>query len=84
MRNASVNWRQAFKIGAGIVLGFCIGFACRMFDMPSPAPTAMAGALLVFAMTCGWKITDYWFIHRPKKSVPQAAGPTAKPTHREL
>lgn len=84
MRKSRLDWAHGLKIALGLLLGFGIGFACRMFLMPSPAPTAMAGALLVFAMTCGWKIADYWFIHRPKKCLPQAAGPTGKPAPKEL
>ena len=56
---------KALKIAIGLALGFGIGFACRLFLLPSPAPTALAGALLVVAMTCGWKLTDRWMCNRP-------------------
>ena len=42
----------------GIVLGFAIGAACRWFDIPSPAPPRVVGALLVLAMTLGFIATD--------------------------
>jgi len=84
MRRSSINWGHVFKIILGLVLGFGIGFVCRLFIMPSPAPTAMAGAILVLAMTCGWKIADFWFLHRPNKCLPQAAGPTGVPRDPEL
>ena len=42
----------------GITLGFCIGLACRWFDLPLPAPPRLVGALLVVAMTVGFVATD--------------------------
>lgn len=38
----------------GLAVGFGIGFACRWFDVPSPAPPTLPGALLVVAMTAGY------------------------------
>jgi len=38
----------------GIVLGLGIGFVCRFFDLPLPAPPKLVGALLVLAMTAGF------------------------------
>lgn len=37
-----------------IILGFAIGAGCRWFDIPSPAPTRVAGAMLVVATTLGY------------------------------
>ena len=34
----------------GLTLAFAIGFACRAFAIPSPAPLAIVGALLVVAI----------------------------------
>jgi XapX domain-containing protein len=42
----------------GIVLAVGIGAACRWFDLPSPAPPRIVGALLVVAMTLGFLVTD--------------------------
>jgi XapX domain-containing protein len=42
----------------GLTLAFVIGFACRAFDIPSPAPPVLVGALLVVAMTMGYIIVD--------------------------
>lgn len=42
---------------AGIVLGLVIGAACRWFDLPSPAPPRVVGALLVLLMTVGYAVT---------------------------
>ena len=41
------------KIAIGLLLGFGIGFACRLLGIPSPAPPAIEGALPVVAMTIG-------------------------------
>lgn len=38
----------------GIALGLLIGFICRWFDLPLPAPPRIVGALLVVAMTLGF------------------------------
>jgi XapX domain-containing protein len=40
------------------VMAFAIGAACRWFDIPSPAPPKLVGALLVVAMTVGFLVTD--------------------------
>lgn len=43
----------------GGALGFSIGFSCRWFDVPAPAPPTLLGALLVVAMTLGFLSVDY-------------------------
>jgi XapX domain-containing protein len=48
----------------GLALGFLIGFGCRWFDIPVPAPPRLVGALLVVAMTAGFLMTD-WLLMRP-------------------
>ncbi|MDJ0700676.1 MAG: DUF1427 family protein [Woeseiaceae bacterium] len=42
----------------GILLGLAIGFACRWWDLPLPAPPKLTGALLVVFMTLGFLSTD--------------------------
>lgn len=42
----------------GSALGLLIGFGCRWFDIPLPAPPRLVGALLVVAMTLGFVATD--------------------------
>lgn len=42
----------------GLFLGFLIGFGCRWFDLPLPAPPRIVGALLVVFMTLGFLGTD--------------------------
>jgi XapX domain-containing protein len=43
----------------GLIMAFAIGAFCRWFDVPSPAPPRIAGALLVVAMTTGFLFTGY-------------------------
>lgn len=40
--------------GIGIVMGLAIGFVCRYFDLPLPAPPKLVGSLIVVAMTLGF------------------------------
>lgn len=49
---------------AGILLGLLIGAACRWFDLPSPAPPRVVGALLVLLMTVGYVLTGV-VLHKP-------------------
>jgi XapX domain-containing protein len=47
-----------FQTASGIMMAFGIGAFCRWFDIPSPAPPKLVGALLVVAMTIGFLVTD--------------------------
>lgn len=47
------------QIALGLLLGLLIGMGCRWFDIPSPAPPRIVGALLVVSMTLGFLVTDY-------------------------
>ena len=44
----------------GLDLGLMIGVACRLADIPLPAPPRIAGAVLVVAMTAGFLTVDAW------------------------
>ncbi|QRM31613.1 DUF1427 family protein [Microvirga sp. VF16] len=44
---------------AGLLMAFAIGAFCRWFDIPSPAPPRVVGALLVVAMTIGFLLTGH-------------------------
>lgn len=46
-----------FAIGVLLALG--IGAACRVLDIPLPAPPRLEGALLVLAMTIGFLAGDW-------------------------
>ena len=59
----------------GIVLAFALGFACRAFGIPSPAPPLILGALLVMAMTIGYIAVDRWVLS-PAKHAPDCGGPS--------
>jgi len=58
----------------GIVLAFALGFACRAFGIPSPAPPMILGALLVMTMTIGYIAMDRWAMS-PAKHAPDLGGP---------
>jgi XapX domain-containing protein len=59
----------------GLALGLAIGAGCRWFDVPSPSPPRIVGALLVLAMTLGYLATDYVL---SKKLEPNPPSATAK------
>jgi XapX domain-containing protein len=59
----------------GIMLAFALGFACRAFGIPSPAPPLILGALLVMAMTIGYIVVDQWALS-PAKRAPDCGGPS--------
>ena len=46
------------KILIGVLISFLVGVGCRFFDIPSPSPPVLPGALLVVAMTLGYTVTD--------------------------
>jgi XapX domain-containing protein len=50
----------------GLALGLTIGAGCRWFDIPSPSPPRIVGALLVLAMTLGYLTTDYVLPKKPE------------------
>ena len=64
------------KFVAGLLLGFCIGFGCRAFGVPVPAPQALVGALLVVAMTCGYLLADRFLARRAARTAHYCGGPT--------
>jgi XapX domain-containing protein len=63
------------KAAIGLVLAFALGFACRAFDIPSPAPPLILGALLVVAMTVGYIAVDQYAMS-PAKHKPNCGGPS--------
>jgi len=65
----------AVKSLLGLVLAFAIGFACRAFGIPSPAPPVIVGALLVVAMTTGYLLVDRWMT-RPAQHKADCGGPS--------
>src|SRR5579863_4303803 len=63
----------AMKSMIGIVLAFALGFSCRAFGIPSPAPPVILGALLVMAMTVGYIAVDRRMAS-PAQHAPDCAG----------
>ena len=59
----------------GLTLAFAIGFACKAFGIPSPAPPVTLGALLVVAMTTGYLLVDRWMA-RPAQHAADCGGPS--------
>jgi XapX domain-containing protein len=43
----------------GLTVGLLIGAGCRYFDIPSPAPPRLIGALLLVAMTLGFVVAGH-------------------------
>src|SRR5258708_38995523 len=59
----------------GLALAFAIGFACRAFGIPSPAPPVIVGALLVVAMTIGYLLVAR-FATQPARHAIDCGGPS--------
>lgn len=68
------------KVAIGLLLGLLIGAGCRAFAIPSPAPPAIVGALLVVAMTGGYVLADRFFARRSATTTHLCGGPTGE-TH---
>ena len=66
------------KIALGLLLAFAIGVACRVVEIPLPAPPVLIGALLVLAMTLGYVITDRFASQREARSKAFCGGPTGE------
>lgn len=66
------------KTTFGLLLAFAIGGVCRLSGIPSPAPPAIVGALLVLSMTVGYLLMDRFAGHRANQSRPLCGGPTGE------
>jgi XapX domain-containing protein len=47
----------------GVALAFAIGAFCRLVRIPSPAPNALLGSLLVVAMSVGYIAAERALMH---------------------
>lgn len=65
------------KAALGMIVAFAVGFACRVFGIPSPAPPALTGALLVLAMTLGYAGADRVMARRARHAA-NCAGPSGQ------
>ncbi|WP_375596470.1 DUF1427 family protein [Algihabitans albus] len=66
------------KIALGLLLAFAIGVACRVVEIPLPAPPVLIGALLVLAMTLGYVVTDRFASQREARSRAFCGGPSGE------
>ena len=58
------------RIVLGFALAFIIGVVCRIARIPSPAPQALMGSLLVVTMSLGYITADHWLLaRRPSASL---------------
>jgi XapX domain-containing protein len=55
------------KILLGFLLAFGIGAVCRFAGIPSPAPNAILGSLLVVSMSLGY-VTAGEYLHKSKNT----------------
>jgi XapX domain-containing protein len=67
------------KPALGIIVGFVLGFACRWFGIPSPAPPFISGAFLVAAMTVGYTVTGHLMAARAARAAKPAASAVPGP-----
>lgn len=65
------------KLVIGFALAFAIGFGCRWFGIPAPAPPVLVGALLVVAMTLGYLAVDR-VLSRPAAQAHNCGGPDGR------
>jgi len=63
------------KSAIGLVLAFAVGFVCRAFGIPSPAPPVILGARLVMTMTVAYAGVDRWMA-RPARNAVNCGGPS--------
>jgi len=66
------------KLALGLLLGVGIGFGCRALGIPSPAPPALVGALLVVAMTSGYCLADRYLVRRAAAWRDHCGGPSGR------
>ncbi len=53
------------------MLAFIIGVICRVVRIPSPAPQALTGSLLVVTMNLGYITAERWLqVHKTTVSLP--------------
>jgi XapX domain-containing protein len=64
------------KILLGFLLAFGIGAVCRFAGIPSPAPNAILGSLLVVSMSLGY-VTAGRYLHRSKNTTSHLVTPSA-------
>ncbi len=66
------------KIAIALVVAFAVGFLCRYFELPVPAPPALPGALIVMATTIGFLVGDAVFGPQKRVESTQVVAPSSK------
>ena len=66
---------RCLKVVSGLALGMAIGAVCNVLGIPSPAPPALPGALLVVAMTAGYLLADRFMAAREASQREMCGGP---------
>jgi len=41
-----------------VLIAFCLGGACKFWNLPLPSPPILLGALMVLSMTVGYLVVD--------------------------
>jgi XapX domain-containing protein len=67
------------KILLGFLVAFSIGAICRVVGIPSPAPNALLGSLLVVSMSLGYVTADR-YLPRSKSTIITQAHSDQSPT----
>ncbi|MBB6147400.1 XapX domain-containing protein [Silvibacterium bohemicum] len=62
------------RVLLGFVLAFAIGAVCRLVKIPSPAPNALLGSLLVVAMSVGYIAAERALTRQPQDASKIADG----------
>ncbi len=71
-------WRLPswFRLALGLPVAFAVGFLASLAGIPVPAPPTVLGALVVMAMTLGYRFADRLLVSRPSSSEDVCAGPS--------
>ncbi len=67
------------RIVLGFALAFMIGVMCRIGRIPSPAPQALIGSLLVVTMSLGYIAAERW-LQIQKAGVPSTCSVSSSRT----
>lgn len=44
------------KLAIAVIIGLCIGSACKYFGLSAPCPPTLEGVALIAATTIGWML----------------------------
>ena len=49
-----------------VLIAFSLGFVCKMWGIPVPAPPMLLGALMIISITLGYMLTDSYLQKKGK------------------